>query len=185
MMSNNKVLATAEHLNRKVVAITHGTSPLGTAICEHAAKAGASVFALDSDPTLLAQQSISFRQNNLRLRGMPCDLTSQVSITNAVIEIVSHAPPIDYWIHAQIISPINVHVLNPAMLAFGQHFDMRGKGHFLVIGSQAQPKELEKSLAMGLPMKEFTNKAKIDIFIPTVLSPIEIAQEALMRLAKI
>jgi NAD(P)-dependent dehydrogenase (short-subunit alcohol dehydrogenase family) len=105
MSSNPEVLAQAEHLKGKVVAVTCATSPLGEALCEHAAKAGASVFALDSDPTALAQQSISFRQNKLRLRPMPCDFTSQESILNAVQEIVSHAPPIDFWIHAEALAP--------------------------------------------------------------------------------
>jgi NAD(P)-dependent dehydrogenase (short-subunit alcohol dehydrogenase family) len=183
MSSNPEVLAQAEHLKGKVVAVTCATSPLGEALCEHAAKAGASVFALDSDPTALAQQSISFRQNKLRLRPMPCDFTSQESILNAVQEIVSHAPPIDFWIHAEALAPADLHRLLPAMHVFGLHFDMRGKGKFLLLGANAKPDDLEKAISDALPIETFTEKAKIEVFIPTETSPSLIASAAITRLA--
>lgn len=181
-MTTKEVLAKAEHLNRKVVAVTHGTSLLGKAICEYAALAGASVFALDSDITLLAQQSISFRQNKLRLRGIPCELASQNSISNAIQEIVSHAPPIDYWIHAEVLSPADVSFLKPAVHAFVQHFEMRGKGHFLIIGTQPQQEELATALDFGLPMDKFREKVKVSIVIPETTSTTKIAKQTLLHL---
>ncbi len=183
-MLTTEVLAKAKPLTHNVIAVTNGTSPLGTIICEHAANAGASVFALDTNATSLAQQAISFRQNNLRLRGIPCDLTSETSMLNAVQEIVNHAPPIDFWVHAEVMAPADLHKLSAAMLAFGHHFDMRGKGSLLLIGDQPPSQELESIIPAQLTMKKFMEKAKVNIVISNMLEAPEIAKKAILRLTQ-
>lgn len=151
MKSSDQVLAKAEHLNGKVVVVTRGTSPLGELTCRYAALVGAKVFALDVDAAALAHLAISFRQNQLRLRGVPFDLSSEDSIANAIDEITSHAPPIDLWIHAESLSKSALKDLEPTLRMFGQHFDRRGKGSVsLLLGSPSLEKNEAKFIESSL-----------------------------------
>jgi len=118
----------SERLQKKVVAITSGTHTLGALFCEKAALMGATVYSIDTDAEALARQVISFRQNKLRLRAVHCDTSAAESMENAIQEIVSHAPPIDLWIHAEKLTHQNYKDLQPTLSAFENHFSLRGKG---------------------------------------------------------
>jgi len=128
-MPSPEVLAKAEPPHRNVVAVTYATTSLGKRICEHLASSGATVYALAEDPTDLARLSISFRQNNLTHRGIPCDTNNEESILHAIQDITNHAPPIDHWIHTEALNPKNEASLQPAFNAFVSHFKRRNKGH--------------------------------------------------------
>ncbi|MFK8056629.1 MAG: SDR family NAD(P)-dependent oxidoreductase [Saprospiraceae bacterium] len=174
-MSNPEVLAKAEHTPHKVIAITHGTSALGKALCEVFASAGATVYALDTDATALAHMSISFRQNKLRLRGVPCDLESEASITEAIQEITSHAPPVDLWIHACALTTEAVDSLKLAFTAFGRHFDMRGKGHISLLIPPTLKAEERTIIQEILSESELTKITAINLVNTKETTPSKIA----------
>lgn len=128
MTASPTVLAKAETPYVNIIAVTNSTSKIGYRICEQASAAGATVYALDAEPTALAHLAISFRKKQLPLRVVPCDLTQQISIEDAIDEITNHAPPIDLWIHADKLTTSSIRKLPVALATFSKHFKVRGKG---------------------------------------------------------
>ena len=134
-------------LASKVIAITHGAGAIGSLLCEQAAIGGATVYSLDTDPDALARQTISFRQNKLRVRGIPCYLDLKATVKRAIQEIVSHAPPIDHWIHAEKIDIQDIICLRTSLSAIEAHFELRRKGSLtLLLTSSADAEKKNQGL---------------------------------------
>jgi len=127
MAVSPSVLAEAKKPHNRVIIVTNGTSALGQLICEQAIATGANVYALDADPTALAQLAIRFRKKELTLRVVPCELKNQVSIEDAIDEITNHSPPIDLWIHSEVLTPSNIDHLSSPLITLSRHFSYNGR----------------------------------------------------------
>jgi len=162
-MTKHQVLAKADTPQHYVVAMTAGLSDLGTQLCKQYVSSNADLYLLDEDHVALAHQAIRFRQNNQRLRGIPCNINSTASVQNAIREITSHAPPIYLWMHAEILNLTDFERLDKAFDSFLQHFELRQKGHLLFFIHDADQKEIEKILRSKLSTSTHSSAIKIKL----------------------
>ena len=178
-------MAKAEFLKEKVVTVTCGTSPLGELLCEQAAQAGAKVFALDTDSTSLAQQVVRFRKNNLALRGIPCDLTSQLSVMQAIAQISSHAPPIDVWIHGEVLNAAQLERLHVAFDTFGQHFNYSNNGNVgLCLDASTYAETAQEKIAAELTGDAKTAAVALNVIACTTNEPVVASAQLLAKYKK-
>lgn len=87
-------------MKRKVAAITGGSGTLGRAFAQGLVEQGIQVFTLDRNETASLEMVNDFKEMGYELTGVKCDVLDEVSVEDAVKEVISKAGRIDILINA-------------------------------------------------------------------------------------
>jgi len=100
---------TKEHLNNKTAVVTGAGAGIGLAVSRALAKAGATVFMTDLNEDVLSKEVQLLEDENLLVKGVVVDVTSEDSINSLSEQVLSESGGADILVNnagLQIMSPI-------------------------------------------------------------------------------